>query len=213
MLPSSVIYYVVPRLQQLIADKVVQGGKCTSLKYICGIDVSYKGDRAFGAAVVVDSSSFDTVEVAESVTPIKFPYIPGAFILREAAPILHTMRLLRCDFDALILDGHGVLHPRKCGLASFIGVLINKPTIGIAKKLLCGEVNSEYFVEIDRIICGYMHVSALNKRIYISVGNRISLRDSIKLARKLTREGQSIPEPLRLADLYSKYHCKLFFRN
>ena len=49
MLPSSVIYYVVPRLQQLIADKVVQSGKYTSLKYICGIDVSYKGDRAFGA--------------------------------------------------------------------------------------------------------------------------------------------------------------------
>lgn len=213
MLPSSVIYYALPRLQEVIADRVVKSGEFTSLKYICGIDVSYKGDRAFGTAVVMDSTSFDTIEVAESVTPIKFPYIPGAFILREAGPILHTMRLLACDFDVLLLDGHGMLHPRKCGLASFVGVLIDKPTIGIAKKLLCGEVNSEYFVEIDRIICGYMHVSALNKRIYISVGNRISLRDSIKLVRKLTREGQSIPEPLRLADLYSKYHCKLFFRN
>lgn len=213
MLPSSVIYYALPRLQEVIADRVVKSGEFTSLKYICGIDVSYKGDRAFGTAVVMDSTSFDTIEVAESVTPIKFPYIPGAFILREAGPILHTMRLLTCDFDVLLLDGHGMLHPRKCGLASFVGVLIDKPTIGIAKKLLCGEVNSEYFVEIDRIICGYMHVSALNKRIYISVGNRISLRDSIKLVRKLTREGQSIPEPLRLADLYSKYHCKLFFRN
>ena len=213
MLPSSVIYYALPRLQEVIADRVVKSGEFTSLKYICGIDVSYKGDRAFGTAVVMDSTSFDTIEVAESVTPIKFPYIPGAFILREAGPILHTMRLLTCDFDVLLLDGHGMLHPRKCGLASFVGVLIDKPTIGIAKKLLCGEVNSEYFVEIDRIICGYMHVSALNKRIYISVGNRISLRDSIKLVRKLTREGQSIPEPLRLADLYSNYHCKLFFRN
>ena len=213
MLPSSVIYYALPRLQEVIADRVVKSGEFTSLKYICGIDVSYKGDRAFGTAVVMDSTSFDTIEVAESVTPIKFPYIPGAFILREAGPILHTMRLLTCDFDVLLLDGHGMLHPRKCGLASFVGVLIDKPTIGIAKKLLCGEVNSEYFVEIGRIICGYMHVSALNKRIYISVGNRISLRDSIKLVRKLTREGQSIPEPLRLADLYSKYHCKLFFRN
>jgi deoxyribonuclease V len=213
MLPSSVIYYVLPRLQEVIADKVVKSGECTSLKNICGIDVSYKGDCAFGTAVVMDSTSFDTIEVAESVTPIKFPYIPGAFILREAGPILHTMRLLTCDFDVLLLDGHGTLHPRRCGLASFVGVLIDKPTIGIAKKLLCGEVNSEYFVEIDRIICGYMHVGALNKRIYISVGNRISLRDSIKLVRKVTREGQSIPEPLRLADLYSKYHCKLFFSN
>jgi len=213
MLPSSVIYYVVPRLQQLIADKVVQGGKCTSLKYICGIDVSYKGDRAFGAAVVVDSTSFNIIEVAESVTPIKFPYIPGAFILREAAPILHTMRLLRCDCDALILDGHGVLHPRKCGLASFIGVLINKPTIGIAKKLLCGEVNSKHFVEIDGTICGFMHTNPQNKRVYVSVGNRISLTDSINLVRKLIKTGQNIPEPLRLADLYSRNHCKLFMPN
>jgi deoxyribonuclease V len=213
MLPSSVIYYVLPRLQEVIAYRVVQSGECTPLKNICGIDVSYKDDFAFGAAVVMDSTSFDTIEVAESVTPIKFPYIPGAFILREATPILHTMRLLRCDFDVLLLDGHGMLHPRRCGLASFVGVLINKPTIGIAKKLLCGEVNSEYFVEIDQTICGYMHMSASNKRIYISVGNRISLTDSIKLVRKLTREGQSIPEPLRLADLYSKHHCKLYFRN
>ena len=213
MLTSSVIYYALPRLQEVIADRVVKSGEFTSLKYICGIDVSYKGDRAFGNAVVMDGTSFDTIEVAESVTPIKFPYIPSAFILREAGPILHTMRLLTCDFDVLLLDGHGMLHPRKCGLASFVGVLIDKPTIGIAKKLLCGEVNSEYFIEIDRIICGYMHVSGLNKRIYISVGNRISLRDSIKLVRKLTREGQSIPERLRLADLYSKYHCKLFFSN
>jgi deoxyribonuclease V len=212
MLPSSVIYYVLPRLQEVIAYRVVQSGECTPLKNICGIDVSYKDDFAFGTAVVMDSTSFDTMEVAESVTPIKFPYIPGAFILREATPILHTMRLLRYDFDLLLLDGHGMLHPRKCGLASFVGVLINKPTIGIAKKLLCGEVNSKYFVEIDRTICGYMHMSASNKRIYISVGNRISLRASIKLVRKLTREGQSIPEPLRLADLYSKHHCKRFCR-
>ena len=109
MLPSSVIYYALPRLQEVIADRVVKSGEFTSLKYICGIDVSYKGDRAFGTAVVMDSTSFDTIEVAESVTPIKFPYIPGAFILREAGPILHTMRLLTCDFDVLLLDGHGML--------------------------------------------------------------------------------------------------------
>ena len=75
----------MPRLQELIADRVVKSGEFTSLKYICGIDVSYKGDRAFGTAVVMDSTSFDTIEVAESVTPIKFPYIPGAFILREGS--------------------------------------------------------------------------------------------------------------------------------
>ncbi len=109
MLPSSVIYYALPRLQEVIAYRVVQSGECTPLKYICGIDVSYKGDLAFGTAVVMDSTSFDTIEVAESVTPIKFPYIPGAFILREAGPILHTMRLLTCDFDVLLLDGHGML--------------------------------------------------------------------------------------------------------
>jgi len=212
LLPESVIYYFIPRLQEMLAHKIVQKSDHTILKKFCGIDVSYKGTLAFTSAVIMDSTNFEIIEIAKSVTHIEFPYIPGLFVLREAKPILHTMRLLKCDFDVLLLDGHGILHPRKCGLASFIGVLTNRPTIGIAKKLLCGQIDGDNFIHIDRKISGYMQKSVSKKPpIYISIGNRINLKDSVNFVRKLTKEGYNVPEPLRLADIYSKNNCKSFF--
>jgi deoxyribonuclease V len=211
LLPKSVIYHSIPRLQETLAHKIIQHGDCTFLEKFCGIDVSYKGSWAFASAVIMNCSNFEIIEVAKSVTHVEFPYIPELFILREARPILHTMRLLRHDFDVLLLDGHGMLHPRKCGLASFVGVLTNRPTIGIAKKLLCGQIGGDNFILIDRTICGYMLKSVTKKPIYISIGNRISLNESVDSVRKLTKEGFNIPEPLRLADLYSKNSCKSVF--
>jgi deoxyribonuclease V len=197
----------------MFAHKIIQHGDSTLLEKFCGIDVSYKGSWAYASAVIMNSSNFEIIEVAKSVTHVEFPYIPGLFILREARPILYTMRLLRHDFDVLLLDGHGMLHPRKCGLASFVGVLTNRPTIGIAKKLLCGQIGGDNFILIGRTICGYMQKSVTKKPIYISIGNRISLNESVNFVRKLTKEGFNIPEPLRLADLYSKNSCKSFFSN
>ena len=197
----------------MFAHKIIQYGDTTLLEKFCGIDVSYKGSWAFASAVIMNSSNFEIIEVAKSVTQVEFPYIPGLFILREARPILYSMRLLRHDFDVLLLDGHGMLHPRKCGLASFIGVLTNRPTIGIAKKLLCGQIGGDNFILMGRTICGYMQKSVTKKPIYISIGNRISLIESVNFVRKLTKEGFNIPEPLRLADLYSKNSCKSFFSN
>jgi deoxyinosine 3'endonuclease (endonuclease V) len=197
----------------MIADKIVQGCECARVKNICGIDVSYRDNLAFSTAVVMNCTRFELLEMVDSMMPAKFPYIPGFFILREAGPVLYTMRLLKCDYDVLLLDGHGMLHPRKCGLASFIGVLINKPTIGVAKKLLCGEVMQDYFVKVNETICGFMHKNSSNKHVYISVGNRISLGDSIQLVKQSTRQGEIIPEPLRIADLHSKYICRRFFHD
>ena len=213
LLPTSVIYYTLPRLQEMIANKVIQHGESTLPKHFCGIDVSYKDSLAFGTAVIVEGSNFDVIEVVESITLVKFPYVPGSFVLREGKPIMYTIRLLKHKFDLLLLNGHGMLHPRKCGLASFVGVLVNKPTIGIAKKLLCGYINRDNFIEIDRTICGYVDKRFPKKPTYISVGNRISLKDSISLVKKLTRHAESIPEPLRLADLYSKNNLKHFLNN
>jgi deoxyribonuclease V len=211
LLPKSVIYNLIPRLQEMFASKIVQKSERKILEKSCGIDVSYKGPWAFASAVIMDSTNFEIIEIAKSVTHIEFPYIPGLFILREARPILHTMRLLKCDFDVLLLDGHGILHPRKCGLASFVGVLTNRPTIGIAKKLLCGQIDKDNFIHIDRKICGYMQKSLSKKPIYISIGNKISLKDSVNFVRKVTRESYNIPEPLRLSDIFSKNNCKSFF--
>ena len=94
----------------------------------------------------------------------------------------------------MLVDGHGLLHPRKCGLACYIGVTIDKPTIGIAKSLLCGTIRPDGFIELDGEILGY----AINKKLYISVGHRITLKTAISLVK------ENGIEPLRLADINSK---------
>jgi deoxyribonuclease V len=90
------------------------------------------------------------------------------------------------------------LHPRKCGLACFVGVTLNKPTIGVAKSLLCGTVRPDGFVELGGELLGY----AVSKKMYVSVGHRITLKTAIALVKEVG------VEPLRLADINSKRNRK-----
>ena len=119
-------------------------------------------------------------------------------MLREAEPIFHILKLLKNTYDLLLIDGHGLLHPRKCGLACYIGVTLNKPTIGVAKSRLCGTVRPDGFVELDGEILGY----AISKKLYISVGHRVTLKTAIALVKELGIE------PLRLADINSRKNKK-----
>jgi deoxyribonuclease V len=127
-------------------------------------------------------------------------------MIREAKPVLATLKLLKKDFDLLLIDGHGVLHPRRCGLACFLGLVTNKPTIGVGKHLLCGTVRKDHFIDDGEQIIGFKVSNDRNakKSVYISVGNLVSLVTSIRIVQELTKEGQWIPEPLRIADINSK---------
>jgi deoxyribonuclease V len=138
------------------------------------------------------------IESVNLQTIVKYPYVPGLLMLREAEPIFYTLKMLKNTYDLLLIDGHGLLHPRKCGLACYIGVTLDKPTIGIAKSRLCGRVLPDGFVELDGEILGY----ALSKKLYISVGHRVTLKTAIALVKELG------VEPLRLADINSKKNKK-----
>ena len=133
-------------------------------------------------------------------------------MLREAKPLLRTLRLLKNKFDLVLIDGHGILHPRKCGLASYIGIMIDKPTIGVAKKLLCGSIIENNYVDYNKTILGYRISKNNNKKnIYVSVGHKISLETAIDIIKKMTKKSEFIPEPLRIADINSK-RCSNFIR-
>jgi deoxyribonuclease V len=172
------------------------------------VDVSYKKDVAYCSAVIVKKNTLEVVEVVKNKSIIKYPYIPGLFVLRESNPILHTLKLLKNPFQLLLIDGHGILHPRRCGLACYIGIVANKPTIGVAKSLLCGSLRSDSFVKYNDDVLGYaiQEEGNPNKMIYVSTGHKISLLTSIQLVISLTKIGELIPEPLRIADIASKDH-------
>jgi deoxyribonuclease V len=134
------------------------------------------------------------IESVDAETAVTHPYVPGLLMLREAGPILHTLRMLKGGYDLLMVDGHGLLHPRRCGLACYVGVTLNKPTIGVAKSRLCGTVRPDGFVELGGEILGY----AISKKLYVSVGHRTSLKTAIAIVKEFGTE------PLRLADINSK---------
>jgi deoxyribonuclease V len=175
-----------------------------SIRQVCGVDVSYHMNIAYCAAVIMNRHSFEIIETKQYRSTIEFPYISGFFMLREAGPIFATLKKLESSFDVLLVNGHGVLHPRRMGLASFIGLLVDKPTIGIAKRLLCGVENIDNYVSVDQNICGKKITNDKHNYFYVSVGHKISLETSIYLVKGLYREKGRIPEPLMTADLVSR---------
>jgi deoxyribonuclease V len=191
------IYADAIRLQKDIAKKVVVAeddfGEITR---ICGVDIAYSAssNAAYCSAVIMDKNMQQLIESIDVQTIVKYPYVPGLLMLREAEPILYTLKLLKNSYDLLLIDGHGLLHPRKCGLACYVGFTLDRPTIGVAKSRLCGRVRPDGFVELDGEILGY----AIGKKLYISVGHRITLKTAIVLVKELGIE------PLRLADINSR---------
>ncbi len=152
---------------------------------VAGVDVSYKNGTAFAVAVLCRFPGCE-VEVERRISvETPFPYVPTFFFLRETRPILLALRGV--DFDVLFVEGHGKAHPRGYGLASHVGLLLNKPTVGIAKALLKGTPPDTY-----RKV----------GKAYVSVGHLIDLDSAVELT-SLTLEN-GYPIPLRLADKLSK---------
>jgi deoxyribonuclease V len=205
LLTTNLLYSSIVRQQEQIAKRIItKDNEGVKIRYVCGVDVSYKHNIAYCSATVIDKDSLSVVESANTITVVDQPYIPGLFILREYKPTINVLQLVKKEFQILLVDGHGVLHPRRCGLASYIGVMINKPTIGVAKSLLCGFVRKDKSIEFGGDVLGFQIRSCDKKHIYVSIGHQISLGTAVKIVKELTRIGQWIPEPLRIADISSK---------
>src|SRR5215469_17953388 len=169
------------RVQKEIADKVKFESNQESIIFICGVDVAYRNNIAYCSAVLMNKNSMDITEFTSTTSNIKHPYVSGFLMLRESEPIINTLKLLKNPFDLLLVDGHGVLHPRRCGLASYVGVIIDRPTIGVAKSLLCGIVRENNFIDVDGVTSGFILTKEKKKPLYVSVGHKINLIDAIEI--------------------------------
>jgi deoxyribonuclease V len=170
---------------------------------VCGIDVAYRGRNAYGAAVVVD---FETKEIVESATvkmKATFPYIPTYLAFRELPVVVRTIKKLRDDPTVLVMDGNGILHPRGFGVASHLGVVLDRPVLGAAKKKLCGEFEEAGLitegdfssVKLEKRTVGYALKSSgrSSKPIFISPGHLIAGRSALKIARNFTGHRMLMP--------------------
>jgi deoxyribonuclease V len=193
------------RIQNEMAKKVIsENTPNKEIIYICGVDVAYRNNVAYCSAVLMNKNSMEVKESVNITLNVKHSYVPSFFMLRESEAIINILKSLKNRFDLLLIDGHGVLHPRRCGLASYIGVIIDRPTIGVAKSILCGLVNADHFIEVAGVISGFKMIKEEKKPIYISVGHKINLINAIRIIKQLVKPEERIPEPLRLADINSQ---------
>lgn len=189
-------------LQRDLAPKVIDEDQPGfKARLFCGIDVAYKEDTAFVAAVVWDSDQNRTVEKVQAVERALVSYLPGLLGFREGPLLLKISEKLKSYPDVFMVDGQGVAHPRRCGLACQFGLAKDKPTIGVAKSLLYGRLEGESILDPDGDEIGRIVKTASGKKFYVSVGNRVSLETSASLVNASLRDNH--PYPLRQAHFES----------
>jgi deoxyribonuclease V len=186
--------------QKMMAKKVILDDQLEDVQRVAGVDAAYSGNKSYAACVVMDRE-FKITEARTAVSEVAFPYIPGYLAFREAPAILH-ITMESSGFDVLLVNGHGFAHPRGCGLATYVGIELDTPAIGVARRLLVGDVGVERDgwapITLDDVVVGAELMEKGRTPIYVSVGHRISLETSVKIVRDFQIDG-GLPEPLRAA--------------
>ena len=205
-------------IQRILAAKVSQSGEIKSPRFIAGVDISVKREtgQATGAAVILEYPELRVAEVKVSGGRLDFPYIPGLLSFRELPLILATCRELTIVPDLILVDGQGIAHPRRLGLASHLGLFLDTPAVGCAKSLLCGqhEVPGDEpgsYAEIrdgEEILGVALRTKFAVKPVYISIGHKLNLESAVYWVLKCCR-GYRLPEPTRLAHLAAGGNLKI----
>jgi deoxyribonuclease V len=198
------------QIQLELASKVSYQSEVVEPRFIAGVDISAPDSAgvARAAMVILEYPDLKVTEVKTAEDKLNFPYVPGLRSFREVPLILAVCRKVTIDPDLILVDGQGIAHPRRFGIASHLGLLLDVPTIGCAKSRLCGthaQVTAragDYTELIDKGECiGVALCSKLNCRpVYISIGHKIDLSTAIHLVMRCCR-GYRLPEPARLAHL------------
>ena len=177
-----------------------------TISYVAGVDVAYTKDTSIGAVVVLDFYSLSPVESRAVRLKTRLPYIPTLLSFREIPPAYSAIKKLEVEPDVFLVDGQGIAHPHRLGFATHLGLAIERPTIGVAKSLLCGKVGPvgeqgwAPLTDGGEIIGAEVVTKPGTKPIYVSIGHRVSLRRAIDIVRNCTR-AYRIPEPTRRAHI------------
>jgi deoxyribonuclease V len=197
-------------IQSRLAKKVITENKVITPRLVAGIDISSPDTQgvARGAVVILRYPEFSIAEVTVAEGKITFPYVPGLLSFRESPLILAACEKLYNVPDLVLVDGQGVAHPRRFGLASHVGLFLDLPAVGCAKSILCGQhqpVGEEVGSHAELLDNGELIGAALRtksgvKPIYVSVGHKIDLTEALQWVLKCCR-GYRLPEPTRLAHI------------
>ena len=193
-------------IQAKLADRVIEEDCFVNLERVAGSDLSFSvNEKALAAAVVLDLEKLEIIEEKVLEVELFFPYMPGFLGIRESDAVVSSVNLLNTEYDVLMVNGHGIMHPRGFGLASQVGVLLDMPTIGVAKRLIGGTyinqaTKSEHLKKAVQFIKNNNRiVGAFLRGNYLSVGHKISLKTALDIMKKTSI--YKTPEPLRQAHI------------
>lgn len=197
------------QVQRRLARRVSRTAPRGRIRTIAGVDCAFSadGERCLAAAVTWQVGEGRVLEERIVSRPLRFPYVPGLLSFREAPTVLAALRALRGEPDALMVDGHGLAHPRRFGIACHVGLLCGLPTVGVAKSRLCGEhrePGAKRGARAALVYEGERIGTVLRTRdgvrpLYVSIGHRVDLATAERWVLR-AGAGYRLPEPTRLAD-------------
>ncbi len=196
-------------VQNRLRNQVITTDQFASIKIVAGIDAGFEQEGTIirAAVVVLQLPELTLLEQAIAYRPTIFPYVPSLLSFREMPTVLDALKQLQLDPDLILCDGAGIAHPRRLGIASHLGVLIDKPTIGVAKSRLLGthdELSPDKGAWVPLMDSGERIGAVLRSRsgtkpLFVSAGHRISLETAVDYVLQCTPKYR-LPETTRLAD-------------
>jgi len=200
--------YELKKEQHKLAEKIILKDYFTSLKTIGGADCAQINNKIIACVVVCEFPSLKLIEKQTAILHDPLPYKPGFLAYREMPALVEAFNKLENEPDLLLVDGSGIIHPRKLGMASHLGLILNKPTIGVTKKFFLGNIENGK-IYLDKELAGFKiktreHANSL----YISPGHLVSLGTCLKTIQQCLKPPHKLPEPLHLAHRIAKKEIK-----
>jgi deoxyribonuclease V len=179
-------------------------------QFVAGADCAFSSDKKkiFAAAVIYDRKTQRIIQISHAVQPVKFPYVPGFLSFREGPAVLAAIRSLKHKFGAILFDGQGFAHPRRCGIASHLAIELDQPGVGVAKSRLIGTFGkislkagaTVPLMDGDEQIGVVLRTQKGIRPVFVSIGHRVDLESAVKLTLACCTRYR-IPEPTRQADI------------
>jgi deoxyribonuclease V len=210
--PWTVMPKEAVAIQRRLVGRVITTARLGPVRVVAGTDIAIRhdSDDGYAGVVVMSFPDLEIVETAAAAAPLAFPYIPGLLAFREIPLLLKAFSRLTHVPDLILVDGQGIAHPRRFGIACHLGLLLDRPTIGCAKSRLFGRHKApplrrggvaQLFDDHHRVIGAVVRTKDRTNPIYVSIGHKIDLRTAIRYTLACGR-GYRIPEPTRRAHLY-----------
>ena len=195
------------KIQDNLSKEIIKQDTFEKIQKVAGVDISFEtNNNAIAAAVLIDFKNLEILEEKTLKVKLLFHYNAGFLGFREADAMISVLKTLKNNYEVLMVNGHGIMHPRGFGLASHVGMLMEKPAIGVAKRLTAGNYNfksgnsAKYVLSGNKTVCAYIDGK------YISIGHKISLETAMNVVLKTSIF--KIPEPIRKAHILATQTMK-----